>query len=263
LADIFREVEEDLRRDKLEELWAKYGTLLIGAAVGFVVLVGATIFWRDYQATKQGRLSDEFAAATQLWLSTQSDQAIEAFDAIAGSSGSGYGTLAKMQKAAILLDQGKHQEALAIYDGFISGGAGDPVMKELAQIKAAWVLADTASLADLKARVGDIAGSDSDWKYSAREIIAYSALKTGDLDAARFGYAELANDMTTPRGIAERAAIMLSVIGPVQVPAGPAETAAPEEPAAEAEPTAPATETPATDATSTEPESASEEAPAP
>jgi len=261
LADIFREVEEDLRRDKLEVLWEKYGILVIGGAVGFVLLIAGTMFWRNYQAEKQARLSDEFAAATELLQTAKTEEAIAAYGAIAGTTGSGYKALSLMQQAAALTNQGKIQEAVVVYDDLIASGAGGAMLTDLAKIKAAWALVETVDAADIKARIGDIASSEKSWRHSAREVMAYSTLRSGDIDAARFGYAELANDRETPQGIAERAAIMLTVIGPAPVatpavepevsPAEPveagAETAAEEAPATQ--PTKPevASEEPATD----------------
>lgn len=236
MADIFREVEEDLRRDKLEDLWEKYGVVVIGAAVGFVALVAAIMFWRDYQVNKQARLSDEFVAATELLETAQTDQAIAAYSAIAETTGSGYKVLSIMQQAAVLSDQGKTQEAVAIYDRLIADGTGDVVLMDLAKIKAAWLLVETASSDDIQARVGDIANSENSWRHSAREVVAYSAVKAGNLDKARQAYKALANDRETPQGIAERAAIMLSVIGPapvttpIEAPAAEAAVIAPVEP---------------------------------
>ena len=43
MADIFREVDEEVRRDKALEFWSKYQNYLIGLAI---VIVLATAGWR-------------------------------------------------------------------------------------------------------------------------------------------------------------------------------------------------------------------------
>ena len=45
MSDIFEEVEEKLREDKLQIWWSKYGMVAIGAAVGLVLFVGAYGAW--------------------------------------------------------------------------------------------------------------------------------------------------------------------------------------------------------------------------
>ena len=43
MTDLFREVEEDLRREQFSKLWEKYGAWVIGLAVGIVVLTAAFV----------------------------------------------------------------------------------------------------------------------------------------------------------------------------------------------------------------------------
>ena len=45
MADIFQEVDEEVRREQLKKLWERYGNLIIAACVLVVVGVGA---WRGY-----------------------------------------------------------------------------------------------------------------------------------------------------------------------------------------------------------------------
>ena len=45
MADIFHEVEEDLRRDQAAAIWNKYGNYIIGAALLLVLAVAAHWGW--------------------------------------------------------------------------------------------------------------------------------------------------------------------------------------------------------------------------
>jgi hypothetical protein len=252
LTDIFREVDEDLKRDKLGDLWAKYGGVLIGAAALFVIIVAGSIAWGNYQETKQESLSDEFAQAEKLALEGKSAEAALAYDALATKTASGYKTLALFQKASLLVGDGKLQEAADLYDEIATRGTGDKILRDLAKLKAGWALADTASLADLQARLADMAAGQGPWQKSAQEVLSYAAFRAGDIDVARIGYGGLANDPATPQGIAQRASAMLSIIGPIapQTPVGQAASgdapAATDSPVEEAtDETTPAETTPA------------------
>jgi hypothetical protein len=49
VADIFQEVDEDIRKDKATELWKKYGGIVIGACLAVVIGTGANVGWgREY-----------------------------------------------------------------------------------------------------------------------------------------------------------------------------------------------------------------------
>ena len=39
MGDIFREIDEELRQERFEKLWQRYGKVVIGAAVGIIVSV--------------------------------------------------------------------------------------------------------------------------------------------------------------------------------------------------------------------------------
>jgi len=59
LSDIFQEVDEEVRRERLKQLWDRYGNLMIGVALVFVVAVGG---WRGYQWW-EGKKAAEAGAA--------------------------------------------------------------------------------------------------------------------------------------------------------------------------------------------------------
>ena len=43
--DLFREVNEELRREQMKKLWDKIGPLVIGGAVAIVVIIGGSQWW--------------------------------------------------------------------------------------------------------------------------------------------------------------------------------------------------------------------------
>ena len=62
----FREVNEELRSDKVKAIWTRYGSLLIGAVIAIVVGTGVFAFyeyWTEKQASQSG---DQFLAALNL-----------------------------------------------------------------------------------------------------------------------------------------------------------------------------------------------------
>ena len=46
MSDIFREVDEEVRREKLQQLWERHGNLIVAAALLVVLAVGG---WRGYE----------------------------------------------------------------------------------------------------------------------------------------------------------------------------------------------------------------------
>ena len=60
---IFREVDEELRSDRIRELWRRFGPWVIAAAVLVVLAVAANEGWSWWQNSNAARSSDQFYAA--------------------------------------------------------------------------------------------------------------------------------------------------------------------------------------------------------
>ena len=58
MSDIFREVDEEVRREQLKKLWDQYGNYLVALAVLIVVGIGgwrAYDWWETRKAAEAGR----------------------------------------------------------------------------------------------------------------------------------------------------------------------------------------------------------------
>ena len=62
---LMREVDEDVRRDKFDDAWRKYGKYIIGTAVGIVLVVSADTFWTAHVKNKRESASDVYAATLE------------------------------------------------------------------------------------------------------------------------------------------------------------------------------------------------------
>src|SRR5690606_8957185 len=115
VSDLFREVDEELRRDRAVELWKRYGPYVVGAAVAIVVATGAYVAWRDYTQQQAAEQGTAFFAATALASSGATKEAISAFEELAVSATTGYATLARMREAALKADAGEREAAIGLY----------------------------------------------------------------------------------------------------------------------------------------------------
>lgn len=214
--NLLREIQEDLRREKFETLWKRFGSWLIGFAVAVVVAVAGYQAWQAWEASSREARSAEFIAAES---QVQSDPtaAAAAFAELADKGSSGYALLAGFREAALLAEQDRREDAAAVYER-IAGGDGEPLYRDLAALRAVSLrLTDGATPADLDAlaqRLASLSTDTNPWRYTARELSAALALQRGDLAQARELLAKLQADIETPPGIRARAGEMLGRLGP-------------------------------------------------
>lgn len=213
MADIFREVDEDVRRDRYLILWRRYRWLVVGAAVGAVVLTAAVVGWRSWQEARRMEEGARFDAAAQLAQSGRYPDAARAFAAIADDTSTGYAELARLREAAVLAASGDRAGAIAVYDRLADSSAAGSLVGDLAHLLAALHLLDDGALDEAQARLAPISAGAGPWRHFARELEGVVAWQAGRPDEAKEILSELIKEAGVPAGVRDRASEMLAAIG--------------------------------------------------
>jgi hypothetical protein len=208
VADIFREIEEDLRRDNLKKLWSRYGRYLIAVAVAALLAAGSVAAWRNHEASQKRAQSRQYAAAFALASAGKEADAAQVFAEIAREGG-GYGLLARFEAAALLAKTGKKEAALALYDRLAQARELDPAFRSLATLLAAMLEKDPKARIE---RLKPLAAQGSPWRPTALELTALARLENGDRAGALAIYTKLAHDPATPARLKARAAQMAKAL---------------------------------------------------
>jgi len=247
--NIFREVDEELRSERMRTLWRRFGPYVIGAAVAVVLVVAVNEGWSWWRNSTAAQASDEYYAALKLADGGDLAGAQAELTKIEGQGG-GYATLAKFKQAALLAKDGKKSEAVAAYDALASGES-NVRLRELALVLAGNLLVDTGTLNDVEQRVGSLNTTDSPLRNSAREAIGLAQYKAGDLAGAKATFDAIMTDPIAPRELQNRAELYIAQI--VAEGGAAAATVAADTPAPAADAAAaPAAEAPAAQAPATE-----------
>ena len=106
MSDIFREVEEDVRRDRLEKLWKAYGTYGIAALVLLFAGIGGWQFWQRHELQERQKFADSFIAAQRV---TNPQTAASTFADLARTAPKGYGLLTRLSQANAMFVSGLDQ----------------------------------------------------------------------------------------------------------------------------------------------------------
>lgn len=209
---LYREVDEDVRREQLANVWKRYGNAILAVSLGVIVAVAGIKgyeYWRQQQAEAAAR---SYFTAARLEAQGKTGEAAKTYASLA-SGQSGYAPLARFSQAAALAEGGDIAGAVQAYDAI----ATSPAPKELAEaarVRAAWLLVETASPADLEARLQGLNDPASAWRSAAREILGLAWYKAGDLAKADALFNELLADAEAPSQARARAQLLISLIAP-------------------------------------------------
>ena len=211
MADIFHEVDEEVRRERLQKLWERYSLHIIALAVLLVIGVGGWRgyqWWQDKQAAAAGA---KFEAALALSQQGKHSEAETAFSEIAAKAPAGYAMLARFRAAAELANS-KPEQAAKAYDKLAADGSLSQTLRDLANLRAGMLLVDKAPFADMKKRLDPLTAPDRTFRSSARELLALSAWHHGDVKSAKHYLDMLEGDAGTPPGTRARAQILSALI---------------------------------------------------
>jgi hypothetical protein len=212
VSDIFQEVDEEVRRERLRQMWERYGKYVIAACVLLVAAVGGWRFYEWNEATKAAAAGAQFEAAMALAGEGKNKEAEEAFAKIAaaGSTTSSYRMLAKFREAGELA-RNDAKAAVAIYDQLAADSGNGTVLQDLAAVRAGTILVDTAPYSEIRQRLEPMTAQDRAFRHSARSALALSAWKANDATAMRRWTDMILADPETPPGTRGQIQMLLAL----------------------------------------------------
>ena len=200
-----------IRRGQAKKLWDRYGTYLVAVSLAVIVGVAGWKGWQYWQL-------DRSQAAAKVYFSQGPDAAgprDSGLEELVHSGPAGYALLARLSLAGELAKAGKRDEAVQAYDAIAADRAAPQAFREAATIRAAYLLADTASSADLSARLCRARQAGLAWRLPIKEIYALAAWREARYQDAFQRVSEIAADPVAPQGMRQRAQIMAAVLQPL------------------------------------------------
>jgi hypothetical protein len=213
VSEIFDEVQEEVRREQLKKLWERYSTLIVTVAFLIVGGVGgwrAYLYWEGKKAQEAGA---QFVAAAKLAEQQKGAEAEAAFLKIANEAPQGYRMLARFRAAAELATRDA-QGAVKLYDEIAADRNVGQSERDLAALRAAGLLVDTAPYADIKARLEPLTATNRTYRHSARELLAVSAWRNKDMTAARQWIDTINTDVLSPQTLRSRMEALQALLPP-------------------------------------------------
>ncbi|MBC34105.1 MAG: hypothetical protein CMN01_05725 [Rickettsiales bacterium] len=208
--EFIREVDEDLKQEKNEQLWKKLLPYIISITVGIIIFTSGYVFWDNYSNNVKQQLGDDFTAAVELANEEDLDAALLALDRIVDKGSDGYVTLSKMKKASLLIESGNLEDGLDIYLD-LEQNAVDQSFRDISTILFVLNSIDTKNSDLLLQKLIPLEKSKI-WKSSALELMAFIYLKKSDNVKAIEIFRTLSQLQDTPSSLANRSQNMLDFL---------------------------------------------------
>ena len=202
MVDIFDEVDEDLRAERMARFARRYAIGFMVIAALLIVGVAGWQVWLWHRNQEDARAATAFIAvldkAAQRGSAADRAALAHDFGSVAQSSPSGYATLARLNQASLLADAGQLAQAETIWNGLMNNGSISPVLRQVATLGWAAHEIDTAEPSLIEARLEPLSADDSAWRPIALQYLALLDLRIGHKGEAVRTLLEVANDVSTP-----------------------------------------------------------------
>lgn len=208
---LMREVDEEMRRERLQKLWEQYGTYIVAAALALLIGIAAFKWNEGRRIAAAERAGQQFEEALNLVAGGQDADARKILQAIGSSSGAAYPVLAQLALAGQAVKSGNAAEAISAYE-VAATKASDQLIRDFAKLQSTALKIDSADFTEVKNRLNDLIGDKNPWRYLARELMGVAAIRGGQLDEARGLLAPMAADPRAPAAARERAGALMNVV---------------------------------------------------
>lgn len=207
-----REVNEEICQDQAKALWDRFGPAILGLALLVVVGTAAWVGYDYWVTSKANAAGDDFAQALQLAKDGKNDEALTALKALETEGYGAYPVLARFRSATVLADKGDAKGAVESFDAVAADGAIPMSLRDMARLRAAYLLVDTGTYADVAQRAEQLSADTNPLRASAREALGLSAWKEGkSIDALKL-FEQVMNDEEAPQNARDRATMMVELL---------------------------------------------------
>ena len=210
--NLFKEIDEDLRQQKYENLWKKYGKIIIGTLVALVLGVASVKGWEAYSLNLKTTDSNLLSSALKSIDREETEDAVAVLNNLIKSGTTGYSILAQFNRAAILVKKGEKKKAIDYYLKIAADTRIEKVLRDMALIKSAYLGLEYGDSTVFQQKLPKLINTNNTWRHSAKELSALFAQRLDNKIKANQLYKELADDPTAPTSMRSRAAEMAIIL---------------------------------------------------
>ncbi len=209
----YREVDEELRRDRARTLWQRYGKFAVAGLVLFLAAIAGAIYWNNQQQVKAGQKGEQLISAFDDISGGNKAAATGKLDALAKSDAPGYRAAALLTKADLAIEANNLDGAAALFRQVAADQSLDEAYRNVALVRQTHVEFDKLQPQAVVDRLKPLAVAGNPWFGSAGEMVAIAYLKLNKpQDAARI-FAAMAKDKQVPDSVRSRAVQMAGSLG--------------------------------------------------
>jgi hypothetical protein len=208
-----REVDEELRKEQMNNFVARYGWALIIGAVLLIAAIGGWIWWQNQREAQAAAKGEALLEAMESYDAGNRDAAAQRIADLADSGNAAYRAAALFTRAGAQVEAGQLPAAIATYRSIAEDGKLAEPYRQVALIRQTALEFDTIDPGEVIRRLGPLAQAGQPFLGSAGELVAVAHMKQNRPERAAPIFQAIARDESVPDSIRTRAVQMAGALG--------------------------------------------------
>ncbi len=210
-----REIDEEIKNDKIKKLWDQYGLFIVLFVIAAVSIAVSYETFKSWNEKRKQQYSNSYAYALSLQNQGRYAESLDVLEQMKKADNGVYSDVAQIQIANILIDQGKTDEAVKLLEEIVAKKSFNKQMRDVAAIKLASYKLDTAPSDEVKKLLTPYTESENSWTNIAKELLAMLAVRDANFNEAKALYKEISTSSSATESLKSRAKDMLATLNEV------------------------------------------------
>jgi hypothetical protein len=208
-----REVDENLRRDQLQDFFKKNGKWIALAVVLFLGAAGGWIYWEQHQKKQAAEQSEQLHSIFNDIAQNRRQTVPQRLQKLEQSNNDVVRASAVLTDAALALEKNDRTTAIAKYRELADDKGLPQLYRDAGTIRLTALEFDALKPEEVISRLEPMAKAGNPWFGSAGEMTALAMLKQGKKVEAGRLFAAIAADSQVPNSIRTRAVQIAGTLG--------------------------------------------------
>ena len=208
-----REVDENLRRDQLQDFGKKYGGWLIGAVALFLVASGGFIYWQQHKAQRSEQQVEQLADIYRGIATNNSAASPQQLDKLSDDGSKAVRATALFTRAALAIEKNDTKLAISKYREIAEDSSLPQPYRDAALLRQTALEFDSLQPQQIIARLQPLTKPGNPWFGTAGEMSAMAMIKQGQRAQAAQLFLAIAKDSSVPDSIRSRSVQLAGTLG--------------------------------------------------
>jgi hypothetical protein len=198
MANIFNEVDEDIRKERYQNLWSKYGKYIIGFLVLIVTIFSLTQYLQSKNTSDNKKILDTYFTAIESIEKNQLDLADQNLKTVYNEKNKTLAAVSSIKLSQVYLEDNQKNQALSLLKDIYSNNSLDSIYRELALYKYIMINFENIEVSNIENMISLIENNNSEFNLYFQEMIGIKHLTLGNTKKANSIFTNLSLDENTP-----------------------------------------------------------------